>query len=84
MWIQNLTLTVDAATAAPQEVRDLLREMHDQTSQMLLAGCSLAELSLAKLSLAELSLAELSLTEPSLAKLSLAKPSCDQPAEYDW
>jgi len=36
---------VDAVTAAPQETRDLLRETHDQTPRMLLAGCSLAELS---------------------------------------
>ena len=74
LWTQNLTLTIDAVTAAPQEIRDLLRETHDQTPQMLLAGYSLAELSLAELSLAEL----------SLAKLSLAEPSHDQLAEYDW
>ena len=78
MWTQNLTLTMDAVTAAPQETRDLLRKMHDQTSQTLLAGCSLAELSLA-----ELSLTELSLAEPSLTKLSLVKLSHDQLAEYD-
>ena len=65
---------VDAVTAAPQETRDLLWETHDQTPQMLLAGCSLAELSLA----------EPSLAEPSLAKTSLVEPSCDQLAEYDW
>src|SRR6266542_1797373 len=67
LWIRNLTLTMDAVTAAPQE-------SHDQTPQMLLAGCSLAKPSLAELSLAELSLAE----------SSLAKPSRDQLAEYDW
>ena len=44
---------MDAVTAAPQEVRDLLRETYDQTPQMLLAGSSLAELSLAEPSLAE-------------------------------
>ena len=44
---------MDAVTAALQETWDLLRETHDQTSQMLLAGCSLAELSLAELSLVE-------------------------------
>src|SRR6266540_3264862 len=60
LWTQNLTLTKDAVTAAPQKTRDLLREMHDQIPQMLLAGCSLAEPSLAESSLAELSLAELS------------------------
>ena len=70
---------MDAATATPQEIRDLLRETCEQTPQMLLAGCSLAEPSLA-----EPSLAESSLAEPSLTELSLAKPSCDQPAEYDW
>jgi len=59
---------MDAVTAAPQEIRDLLQETHDQTPQTLLAGCSLAEPSLAELSLAELSLAE---------------PSRDQLAEYD-
>ena len=53
MWTQNLTLTEDAVTAAPQKTRDLLQETHDQTPQMLLAGCSLAELSLAEPSLAE-------------------------------
>ncbi len=65
LWIQNPTLTIDAVTAAPQDIRDLLRETHDQTPQMLLAGCSLAEPSLAELSLAELSLAEPSQAEPS-------------------
>ncbi len=39
-----------AVTAAPQETWDLLREMHDQTPQMLLVRCSLAELSLTELS----------------------------------
>src|SRR6266508_4042481 len=53
LWTQNLTLTEDAVTAAPQETRDLLRETHDQTPQMLLAGSSLAEPSLAEMSLAE-------------------------------
>ena len=55
---QNLTLTTNAAIAAlqetrnlPQEIRDLLQETYDQTPQMLLARCSLAELSLAELSL---------------------------------
>ncbi len=43
MWTQNLTPTVDAVTAAPQETRDLLRETHDQIPRTLLAGCSLAE-----------------------------------------
>src|SRR6266542_3698875 len=46
LWTQNLTLTTDAVTAAPQETRD-------QTPQMLLAGLSLAEPSLAEPSLAE-------------------------------
>ena len=45
LWTQNLTQTVDAVTAALQETRDLLRETWEQTSQTLLAGCSLAELS---------------------------------------
>src|SRR6266542_5063754 len=75
LWTQNLTPTADAVTAAPQETRDLLREMHDQIPQKLLAGCSLAEPSLAEPSLAEPSLAELSLAEPSLAEPSLAEPS---------
>ena len=74
LWTQNLTLTEDAVTAAPQETRDLLRETHDQTPRTLLAGCSLAEPSLA-----EPSLAELSLAKPSLVKLSH-----NQLAEYDW
>jgi len=74
VWTQNLTLTEDAVTAAPQETRGPPQKSDDQTPRMLLAGCSLAELSLAKLSLAE----------PSLAKLSLAEPSHDQPAVYDW
>ena len=65
---------MDIVTVALQEIRDLLQEIHDQTPQMLLAGCSLAKLSLAELNLAELSLAE----------LSLAKLSHDQLAEYDW
>ena len=60
LWTQNLTLTMDAVTAALQETRDLLRETHDQTPQKLLAGCSLAELSRA---------------EPSRAKPSRAEPS---------
>jgi len=55
LWTQNLTLTRDAVTAAPQEIRDLPQETCDQSSQMLLAGCNLAELSLTKLSLVELS-----------------------------
>ena len=84
MWTQNLTLTIDAVTAAPQETRDLLREMHDQTPRTLLAGCSLAEPSLAEPSLAEPSLAELSLAELSLAEPSRAEPSRDQPEAYDW
>ncbi len=41
---------MDAVTTAPQETWDLLQKMHDQTSQTLLAGCSLAEPSLAELS----------------------------------
>ncbi len=53
LWIQNLTLTRDAVIAAPQEIWDLSQETCDQSSQMLLAGCSLTELSLVKLSLAE-------------------------------
>src|SRR6266545_2635134 len=57
LWTQNLTLTEDAVTAAPQETRESLWETRDQTPQILLAGYSLAELSLAELSLAELSLA---------------------------
>ena len=78
MWIQNPTLMMDAVTAASQEIQDLWWETHDQTSQTLLAGCSLAELSLAKPSLTEPSLAK-----PSLAELSLAKPSHSQLAEYN-
>ncbi len=70
MWTQNLTLTNDAAIVTLQEQ---LWETCDQTSQMLLAGYSLAKPSLAKSSLVELSLAE----------LSLAKPNCDQLTEYD-
>ena len=50
LWTQNLTLMMNAVTAAPQEIRDLLRETHDQTPQTLLAGYSLAELSLVELS----------------------------------
>jgi len=89
LWTQNPTLTLDAVTTTLQETRDPLREMHDQTPRMLLAGCSLAEPnlaepSLAEPSLAEPSLAEPSLAEPSLAELSLAEPSRDQLAEYDW
>ena len=83
MWTQNLTLTIDAVTAALQGTQNLLQETHDQTPQMLLAECSLAELSLVKPSLAELSLAELSLAKLNLAELSLAKLSCDQLTEYD-
>ncbi len=77
LWTQNQTLELGAVT--PQETQDLSQEIHDQPPQILLAGCSLAELSLAELSLAELSLAEL-----SLAELSLDEPSHDQLAEYDW
>ena len=73
LWTQNLTPTEDAVTAAPQEIRDLLRETHDQIPRMLLAGCSLAEPSLA----------ELSLAKPSLAEPSLAKLNFDQLIEYD-
>src|SRR6266542_1698649 len=79
LWTQNLTLTKDAVTAILQETQDLLQEMHEQTPQTLLAGCSLTKLSLAELSLAELSLAEL-----SLAELSLVEPSRGWPVEYDW
>src|SRR6266542_674625 len=75
LWTQNLTLTIDAVTAALQKTRDLPQETHDQTPRTLLAGCSLAELSLAESSLAEPSLAELSLAELSLAEPSLAEPS---------
>jgi len=75
---------MDAVTAAPQETQDLPQETCDQIPQMLLAGCSLAELSLAEPSLTEPSLAELSLAKPSLAKPSLAELSRDQPTEYDW
>ena len=84
LWTRNLTLTTDAVTAAPQETWDPPQESHDQTPQMLLAGCSLAEPSLAEPSLAESSLAEPSLAESSLAEPSLAEPSRDQPAEDDW
>ena len=83
LWIQNLTLAMDAVSAAPQEIWDLPQETHNKTPQILLAGCNLAELSLAKLSLIELSLAKLSLAELSLAKLSLVEPSHDQLTEYD-
>ncbi len=44
---------MDAVTAAPQETQDLPQELDDQTSRMLLAGCSLAKPSLAEPSLAE-------------------------------
>ncbi len=74
MWTQNLTLTMDKITAAPQETRDLPQEIREQTPKTLLAGCSLAEPSLA----------EPNLAEPSLAELSLAELSRDQLAEYDW
>src|SRR6266542_2374145 len=37
LWTQNLILILDAVIAASQETQDLLREMHDQTPQMLLA-----------------------------------------------
>jgi len=47
VWIQNLTLEIDAV--ASQKTRDLSQETHDQTSQMLLAGYSQAELSQAEL-----------------------------------
>ena len=76
LWIQNLTLTIDVITVAPQET-------HNQTPQTLLAGSSLAEPSLAELSLAESSLAKMSLAEPSLAEPSLAELSHSQLAEYD-
>ncbi len=39
LWIQNLTLTTDVVTAAPQETRD-------QTLRTLLVGSNLAEPSL--------------------------------------
>jgi len=68
LWTQNLTLILDAATTVLQEIRDLLRETHDQTSRTQLAECRLVEPSLAEL---------------SLAKLSLAELSRDQLAEYD-
>ncbi len=48
MWTESLTLTTGAATAAPQETRDLLCETCEQTPQTLLARCSLAEPSLAE------------------------------------
>ena len=53
LWTESLTLRTGAATAAPQETRDLLRETYDQIPRTLLAGCSLAEPSLAEPSLAE-------------------------------
>ncbi len=31
LWIQNLTLTMNAVTIALQKTQDLLRKMHDQT-----------------------------------------------------
>src|SRR6266542_1936287 len=37
LWTQNLTLTIDAITAALQETQDLLRETREQTPQVLLA-----------------------------------------------
>ncbi len=73
LWTQSLTLTTDVVTAAPQEIRDLPQETHDQTPRTLLAEYSQAELSLA-----EPSLAESRLVEPSLAE-----PSRDQLVEYD-
>src|SRR6266542_4297379 len=56
LWTESLTLRTGAATAAPQETRDLLRETCEQTPQTLLAKGSLAEPSLAESSLAEPSL----------------------------
>src|SRR6266542_541209 len=56
LWTESLTLRMGAATAAPQEIRDLLRETCEQTPQTLLAEGSLAEPSLAESSLAEPSL----------------------------
>ncbi len=82
VWTQNLILLEDAV--ASQKTWDPPQESHDQTSQTLLAGCSLTELNLAELSLAEPSLAEPSLAESSLAETSQAKLSFDQPAVYDW
>ena len=55
LWTVSLTLRMGAATAAPQEIRDLLRETCEQTPQTLLAEGSLAEPSLAEPNLAELS-----------------------------
>src|SRR6266542_3805909 len=75
LWTQNLTLTMDAVTIAPQETRDPPQKSDDQTSRMLLVGCSLAEPSLVELNLAEPSRAELSLAELSLAEPSLAEPN---------
>src|SRR6266498_2657719 len=46
LWTESLTLRTSAATAAPQETRDLLRETCEQTPQTLLAKWSLAEPSL--------------------------------------
>src|SRR6266545_3649955 len=34
LWTENQTLTMDAVTAAPQEIRDLLREIREQTPQV--------------------------------------------------
>ena len=42
LWTQNLTLTIDAVTAAPQEIRDLPQETGDQTPRTLLAEWSRA------------------------------------------
>src|SRR6266498_3762707 len=53
LWTQNLTLMMDAATAASQKIWDLSQETYDQTPQMLLAGYSLAKLSRAEPSQAE-------------------------------
>ena len=81
LWTQNLTLIIDAVTAALQETQD---QAHDQSSQTLLVGCSLAKSSLSELNLVELSLVELSLAELSLAESSRAELSCNQLTEYDW
>jgi len=54
--MQNQIQTIDAVTAALQEIRDLPQKTwdpHDQTPQRLLAECNLAKLSLAELSLAK-------------------------------
>ena len=56
LWTQTITLIGGVVNNSPQETRD---QACENTSQRLLAGCSLAEPSLAEPSLAEPSLTQL-------------------------